>query len=78
MVFAQKILRNLTVQEKLWYATGCCFGIQGLDFSKIGMFNEEFSMYGEDVDFSLNAKRNGGSIYLEISNSMIWHMFLRH
>jgi len=67
-----KNIKKFNSVRKIGYATGCCFGVRSLDFSEIGMFNEEFSMYGEDVDLSLNAKRNGGSIYF-IPNSMVWH-----
>jgi len=54
------------------YATGCCFCIRTSDFDSLGMFDENFQMYGEDVDLSLKA-RNAGGIITYVPKSQIWH-----
>jgi GT2 family glycosyltransferase len=54
------------------YATGCCFCIRTKDFKFFNMFDESFSMYGEDVDLSIRIRKNGGSI-MYIPESKIWH-----
>tara|TARA_B100001750_G_C15208122_1_gene446924 strand:- start:368 stop:694 length:327 start_codon:yes stop_codon:yes gene_type:complete len=43
-----------------------------VDFVSIGMFDESFFMYGEDVDLSLRFRKQGGQI-LFVSESKIWH-----
>jgi GT2 family glycosyltransferase len=42
------------------------------DFESIGMFDESFFMYGEDVDLSLRFREQGGQI-LFVPESKIWH-----
>ena len=54
------------------YATGCCVCMRTVDFVSIGMFDESFFMYGEDVDLSLRFRKQGGQI-LFVSESKIWH-----
>ena len=54
------------------YATGCCFCMRTSDFISLGMFDENFQMYGEDVDLSLKA-RNSGGIITYVPKSQIWH-----
>ena len=54
------------------YATGCCFCIRSNDFTRFGMFDENYKMYCEDVDLSLNISNEGGQIAY-VPNSKIWH-----
>ncbi|MBN4080968.1 glycosyltransferase family 2 protein [Caldithrix abyssi] len=54
------------------YATGCCVCMRTEDFQSIGMFDESFPMYAEDVDLSLRFKQQGGKIVF-IPESKIWH-----
>tara|TARA_B000000477_G_C6066070_1_gene216618 strand:- start:128 stop:970 length:843 start_codon:yes stop_codon:yes gene_type:complete len=54
------------------YATGCCFCIRSDDFTRFGMFDENYKMYCEDVDLSLKISNNGGQIAY-IPNSKVWH-----
>tara|TARA_B100001079_G_scaffold182670_1_gene157161 strand:- start:260 stop:586 length:327 start_codon:yes stop_codon:yes gene_type:complete len=42
------------------------------DFESIGMFDESFFMYGEDVDLSVRFRKQGGQI-LFVPESIIWH-----
>jgi len=54
------------------YATGCCFCMRSKDFKGLGMFDESFPMYGEDVDLSLRFQKIGGKVYY-VPDSKIWH-----
>ena len=54
------------------YATGCCVCMRTEEFELIGMFDESFPMYGEDVDLSLRFRKRGGSIVF-IPESRVWH-----
>lgn len=54
------------------YATGCCICMRTKDFKLFKMFDESFSMYGEDVDLSIRVRKAGGKI-MYIPESSIWH-----
>jgi hypothetical protein len=54
------------------YATGCCVCMRTEEFESIGMFDESFPIYAEDVDLSLRFKKRGGSIVF-IPESRVWH-----
>ncbi len=54
------------------YVTGCCVCMRTMDFKSIGMFDDSFPMYGEDVDLSLKFKKNGGNVIF-VPESKIWH-----
>lgn len=43
----------------LYYLTGCCLLIRSGVLKKIGLFDESFFMYGEDVEFCYRAARHG-------------------
>tara|TARA_Y100000748_G_scaffold205079_1_gene171679 strand:+ start:12964 stop:13803 length:840 start_codon:yes stop_codon:yes gene_type:complete len=58
--------------RQVGYATGCCFSIRTSDFKTLGMFDENFQMYGEDVDLSLKVRRGGGNITF-VPKSQVWH-----
>jgi len=59
-------------KRKIDYATGCCVCMRTVDFESIGMFDESFLLYGEDVDLSLRFSNQGGEI-LFVPESKIWH-----
>ena len=59
-------------KRKIDYATGCCVCMRTVDFESIGMFDETFLLYGEDVDLSLRFSNQGGEI-LFVPESKIWH-----
>lgn len=44
---------------KLDFLSGCCMLIKSEVFKKIGLFDEKFFMYYEDVDFCLRARKVG-------------------
>jgi hypothetical protein len=54
------------------YATGCCICMRTQDFESIGLFDQTFPMYAEDVDLSIRLKQKGGSIVF-IPESKVWH-----
>lgn len=54
------------------YLSGCAMLIRKKVFEKIGLFDERFFLYYEDVDFSLRAKRNSLGLCL-IPSITIFH-----
>lgn len=54
------------------YVSGCCMLVKSSVFEKIGLLDEKYFMYFEDVDFCLRAQRAGFSTRIE-SKSMITH-----
>ncbi|MDP3998539.1 MAG: glycosyltransferase family 2 protein, partial [bacterium] len=49
----------------LTYLSGCCLAIKRQVFEKIGLFDEKYFLYFEDLDFCLRAKKAGFKIALE-------------
>jgi len=47
------------------YVSGCAMLIKSRVFPKIGLFDEQFFLYFEDVDFCLRAKRAGLKVAVE-------------
>ena len=68
----QKDSMQFSFNRNVDYATGCCVCVRTVDFESIGMFDESFLMYGEDVDLSLRFRKQGGQI-LFVPESKIWH-----
>ena len=68
----QKDSMQFSFDRNVDYATGCCVCMRTMDFESIGMFDESFLMYGEDVDLSLRFRKQGGQI-LFVPESKIWH-----
>ena len=68
----QKDSKQFSFNRDVDYATGCCVCMRTVDFVSIGMFDESFSMYAEDVDLSLRF-RNGGGKVVFIPESKVWH-----
>ena len=54
------------------YITGCCMLISWELLHQLNGFNENFNMYGEDVDLCLRARKYGAKCYV-IKKSIIWH-----
>lgn len=44
------------------YVSGCCMLIKKEVFQKVGLFDDQFFLYYEDVDFCLRAQKKGFSI----------------
>lgn len=54
------------------YATGCCILTKREVVEKIGLLDESYSMYTEDADWSMRARRAGYSIIYE-PEAKVWH-----
>lgn len=54
------------------YVSGCCMLIKRRVFEKIGMLDERYFLYFEDVDFCLRARKAGFKISVE-PKSFIFH-----
>lgn len=54
------------------YVTGCCILIKREVLEKIGLFDEKYFLYLEDVDLSLRATENGYQIGF-CADSVLWH-----
>lgn len=62
------------------YLSGCVLLLKREVIDKIGLFDEGFFLGGDDIDFSLRAKRAGYRCVLD-SSAIIWHIgsySLRH
>lgn len=64
--------KNKSLSYQIEYASGCAMLIKNTVFKKIGLFDENFFLYYEDVDFSLRAKRAGFGIFL-LPNAYAYH-----
>ena len=53
---------DLVNPSSIAYATGCAMLIGKRTFKKIGLFDEDYFLYYEDVDFSLRARKNNFSV----------------
>lgn len=54
------------------FATGCCLAITQQTIDKVGLMNEKYFLYYEDVDWSLAVKKVGLKIIVE-SQSVVYH-----
>ncbi|HEX7041636.1 MAG TPA: glycosyltransferase family 2 protein [Patescibacteria group bacterium] len=54
--------KNVEISSKIDYVSGCCMLIKRKVFEKIGLFDDRFFLYYEDVDFCLRAKKAGFGI----------------
>lgn len=54
------------------FATGCCVAVSNKIIDQIGLLDEKYFMYWEDVDWSQRAKKRGLKVLMEPA-SVIWH-----
>jgi GT2 family glycosyltransferase len=54
------------------FISGCAMLVSADVFKKIGLLDEDFFLYWEDVDFSVRAKQAGFSILI-VKDSSVWH-----
>jgi hypothetical protein len=54
------------------YGTGCCILIRKDVIEKIGLLDESYHLYTEDVDWSMRVRRSGYRILYEPSGK-VWH-----
>ena len=59
------------------YISGACMMIKKEVFEKIGLFDERFFMYFEDVDFCLRAKKAGFSVEID-PKTIVEHQISEH
>jgi GT2 family glycosyltransferase len=52
--------------------SGCCFLATKKAFSDIGLFEEKYFAYNEDLDWSLRARQKGYTLKV-VPESIIWH-----
>lgn len=58
--------------EETDFATGCCLLIKKEVIEKVGMFDERYFLYKEDVDLSIRVKRAGYRI-VYAPKAFLWH-----
>jgi len=61
------------IKTDLDFLTGCCLLINNKVLNKIGLLDEKYFMYFEDVDFCQRAKKAGFKLAY-IPKSKIWHL----
>lgn len=59
-------------RQEVDFATGACIMVKRQVFEKIGLFDEKYFLYLEDMDFCVRAKKAGFKIAFEPS-AIIWH-----
>ena len=65
------------IAGKIDYVSGACMLIKKRVFEKIGLFDQRFFMYLEDVDFCLRAKKAGFTIAINTS-VVVEHQISEH
>jgi len=55
------------------FISGCCLLVPIDVFKKIGLFDDRYFLYLEDVDFSKRAQKMGYKLHL-VPDSIIWHL----
>jgi GT2 family glycosyltransferase len=59
-------------EEEIDFATGACFLVSAKALKEVGLFDEKYFMYMEDMDLSLRLKKNGWMIIYE-PKAKLWH-----
>lgn len=54
------------------FASGCAMMVRREVFETIGMFDERYFLYYEDLDFAMRAKRKGFAVFF-YPKSFLWH-----
>jgi hypothetical protein len=54
------------------FASGCCMLVAGEVIERVGLLDESFGMYSEDVDWSMRARKAGYRIFYE-PKAIVWH-----
>lgn len=58
--------------EETDFATGCCMVLRAQTLKEIGLFDEKYFMYLEDVDLSMRIKKKGWKVIYD-SSGVVWH-----
>lgn len=59
-------------RKSITFATGCCMLVSQEVFAKIGLLDEKYFLYLEDMDFSYRAQKAGFKILFE-PKAIVWH-----
>jgi GT2 family glycosyltransferase len=59
-------------ERETMFATGCCILFPRKVIEKVGMFDESFYLYYEDIDLSMRVKKGGFNIYF-VPDAKLWH-----
>jgi GT2 family glycosyltransferase len=65
--------RHFDPSDDFDYLAGCALLVRKRVFEEIGLIDERFFFYSEDVDFCLRAKRAGFALRL-VPDAIVWHM----
>lgn len=60
------------ISKETQFATGCCMFVKREVVEKVGLFDKNYFLYYEDVDYSLRVKKKGFKVFYT-SSSLIWH-----
>lgn len=55
------------------FLSGCCLLIKNIVFKEIGLFDDDYFLYLEDLDFCIRAKEKGFTLVYQ-PKSNIWHL----
>ncbi|MGB9902666.1 glycosyltransferase family 2 protein [Methanothrix sp.] len=59
-------------EKEVDFISGCVMLVSKKVFEKVGLFDEDFFFYSEDVDFCLRAKKAGFSLFY-VPSAIAWH-----
>ena len=73
--YGRKTLSDYKATRKMSWATGCCMMIRNSLFKEedLGLLNEQYETYYEDVEFSFRVRKLGFLIYF-IPNAIVYHI----
>lgn len=63
---------NNSAPKDTEFLTGCCIWIPVPLINKVGLLDEDFFMYCEDVDYSIRLKENGADL-MYLPSALIYH-----
>lgn len=59
-------------EKEIDFATGCCLMVKSEVWKQVGLFDEKFFLYGEDLDFCQRVKKYGYKI-IYYPKAFLWH-----
>ena len=59
-------------EEETDFVSGCAMMVKRSVFEKVGIFDERFYLYYEDLDFNIRTKKAGFSL-IYVPSSILWH-----
>ncbi|MBI2443366.1 MAG: glycosyltransferase family 2 protein [Candidatus Levybacteria bacterium] len=59
-------------EDKTLFATGCCIILPKVILEEIGMFDDRYYLYFEDIDLSMRVKNAGFFVYF-VPKAVLWH-----